>query len=351
MCPIRVIVIDDSAFMRKVIQDILDSDHRIQVIGTARNGEDGLRKVRKLKPDVVTLDIHMPVMDGITALKEIMKNNPLPVVMLSSISEEGKEKTVQAISNGAVDFITKPSGPISLDITTIKQEIISKVLTAAEVKMNTSYQAEDIHTSRTASRRSHVKTVVAIGTSTGGPRALQAVLTALPADFNAPILIVQHMPAGFTKSLAVRLNLIAPIRVKEAEHGETLKDNTAYIAPGNYHMLAKSDGNSIVIELNKDSPLYGHRPAVDLVFKSVGDLKNRNKIAVILTGMGSDGSEGIKYLRKTDPNTVVIAETEETSIVYGMPKAAVKTKCVNYVVPLNQVSETISNLVNHTRGN
>ncbi|WP_188454370.1 protein-glutamate methylesterase/protein-glutamine glutaminase [Virgibacillus oceani] len=349
MNPIRVLVIDDSAFMRKMIQDILSSDKRLEIVGTARNGEDGIKKIHELSPDVVTLDVEMPKMDGITALQKIMETNPLPVVMLSSVTIEGARKTVQAISNGAVDFISKPSGPISLDITTIKQEIISKVIAASQAKLPKKKQ-EQPHYAKgnleaVSYSRKHAKSIVTIGTSTGGPRALQRVLTDLPGDFMPPIVIVQHMPAGFTKSLADRLNTLTGIHIKEAVHGEIIQQNTAYIAPGNYHMRIHRFGTALVIDLTQDAAYNGHRPAVDVLFKSVAQLNNINKIAVLLTGMGSDGSEGIKKLKEEDPNAYVIAESEETSVVYGMPKAALKTNCVNQVIHLHQVGETITHLI------
>ncbi|WP_010649279.1 protein-glutamate methylesterase/protein-glutamine glutaminase [Oceanobacillus massiliensis] len=338
---VRVIVIDDSAFMRKMVADILESDSRIKVIATARNGADGIDKIKKLSPDVVTLDVHMPVMDGMDALQQIMQVHPVPVVMLSSVTKEGTMKTIQAISNGAVDFIKKPSGSISLDIREIEEEIISKVITASMVDLE-NRKSEKLTSDRlqkASVRNKFEKTVIAIGTSTGGPRALQKVLTHLPATFAAPILIVQHMPAGFTKSLADRLDLMCAIRVKEAEHGEIIEKGVAYIAPGDHHMTAKNVGTSLVIYLTKEPPVKGHRPAVDILFNSMALLKQINKIPIILTGMGNDGTEGIINLKETDPGTLVIAESEETSIVYGMPKAAIKTSYVDYVLPLYEVAD------------
>ncbi|WP_099158116.1 protein-glutamate methylesterase/protein-glutamine glutaminase [Virgibacillus ndiopensis] len=348
MNPIRVLVIDDSAFMRKMISDILSSENRIEIIGTARNGEDGIKKINELAPDVVTLDVEMPKMDGISALQKIMETNPLPVVMLSSVTMEGARKTVQAISTGAVDFISKPSGAISLDIATIKEEIISKVVTASQVKLSKK-KPEITHVNSgirepVSYSQKHSRSIVAIGTSTGGPRALQRVLTDLPDDFQTPIVIVQHMPAGFTKSLADRLNTLSGIHIKEAEHGEIIQQNTAYIAPGNYHMRIREAGTALAVELTQDSTLHGHRPAVDVLFNSVSHLNKINKLAVILTGMGSDGSDGIKHLKEKDPNAFVIAESEESSVVYGMPKAAVKTNCVNKIIHLHHVGETITYL-------
>lgn len=349
MKSIGVLVIDDSAFMRKVIKDMLESDQRIQVIATARNGEDGIRKIKKLSPDVVTLDIHMPVMDGITALQYIMGECPVPVVMLSSATAEGADKTLQAISNGAVDFITKPSGSLSIENGQITKEIISKVIAASGVSIaekpeETKIQSTDIPVQNR--KQTYSRTIVTIGTSTGGPRALQQVIPCLPADFSAPILIVQHMPPGFTKSLAERLNSMSAVHVKEAVHGEILEDGTAYIAPGNYHMHVKKRGIAMVVELSQKEPVNGHRPSVDVLFESAGELDQTNKIAVILTGMGSDGSHGIKRMKTKDPSTITIAESEKTAVIYGMPKSAVKTNCVNHIVALNQVADTLENLVN-----
>lgn len=354
MDPVRVIVIDDSAFMRKMISDILERDPRIEVVATARNGEVGLKKISEFKPDVVTLDVEMPNMNGIETLRRIMEKDPIPVVMLSSSTQDEVFQTVNAISNGAVDFITKPSGSISLNINDIKDEIISKVLTAAnvdvlEVKPEREEQRH-IKVDSVSNTTKFTKTIVAIGTSTGGPKALQVVLTKLPKDIPAPIVIVQHMPPGFTKSLAERLNMLSDITVKEAVNGEILINGTAYIAPGDYQMAIRKVGISVAIELTQGPKYNGHRPSVDILFRSLANIQKVNKIAVVLTGMGSDGSEGIIELKNTDRSTLVIAEHEDTSVVYGMPKAAVKTNFVNHVVHLQQVGETITKLVRNSGG-
>jgi len=344
--PVGVVVIDDSAFMRKIIADMLNSDHRIKVVATARNGKDGLEKIKTYKPDVITLDVEMPVMDGMTALQKIMAKHPLPVVMLSSVTKEGAAKTVQAIAGGAVDFIEKPSGTISLDLGEMKQEIINKVLIASEAKLIRSKESGSAHPPffLESLQRIFEGTIVTIGTSTGGPKALQQVLTSLPGDFPSPILIVQHMPAGFTKSLANRLDSLAHIHVKEAVHGERIKNGVAYIAPGNFHMKIHSAGTAHTIELTKDLHQNGHRPAVDVLFGSIANIKI-NKIAVVLTGMGSDGANGLKMIREQDEKAVMIAEAEETSVVYGMPKAAVMTNHVDYIVPLPQIGEIITKMI------
>jgi len=347
MQKIRVVVIDDSAFMRKMISDILNSDSRIEVIATARNGQDGVKKIKDLSPDAVTLDVNMPIMNGIDALQQIMETCPVPVVMLSSDTQEGATKTIQAISNGAVDFITKPSGAISLDIQKITQEIISKVLAASQVNLKQEpILKKPVENVTISSSKNFDRTLVAIGTSTGGPRALQTVMTSLPKNFTAPILIVQHMPPGFTKSLADRLNTVSPIHVKEAVHGEIIKERTAYIAPGDYHMTIKKVGRSLAICLTEDPPVKGHRPSVDVMFSSVATVQQYNKIAVVLTGMGNDGSAGLIKIKNVDREAVIIAESDETAIVYGMPKAAAQTEKINYIVPLYEVSNMLAKLTN-----
>lgn len=345
MQPIRVLIIEDSAFMRKMISEILTSDKRIQVVGTARNGEDGLKKIKTLSPDVVTLDIEMPIMDGITTLEKIMETDPLPVVMLSSQTSKGAEKTILAISIGAVDFVTKPSGAISLDIEKVKDEIVSKVVMASQTQVKNAPTVNN-HSIQPVRPQSYSDTIVAIGTSTGGPRALQQVLMALPASFPAPILIVQHMPPNFTRSLAERLNTLAKIEVKEAVHAEVLQKGIAYIAPGDYHMHVHNVGTSLALELTKDKPQNGHRPSVDVLFNAISNLKNINKICAVLTGMGKDGAKGVKQVKALDKESIILAEAEESSVVYGMPAAAVETKCVDHIVHLNEVGNTINRLVN-----
>ncbi|SHG85207.1 protein-glutamate methylesterase/protein-glutamine glutaminase [Virgibacillus chiguensis] len=345
---IRVLVIDDSAFMRKILTDMLSSDPAIEVVATARNGEDGLHKINQFSPDVITLDVQMPVMDGITTLKNIMQTNPIPVVMLSSVTEDATIKTIQAISSGAVDFIAKPSGAISIDIETMKQEIIRKVITAASVKLPSQQEErirQNIIENPVNELAPYKQTIVVIGASTGGPRALQHIIEQLPKDLAAAVLIVQHMPAGFTKSLAERLNSKSDIAVKEAAHGERLRRGVVYIAPGGWHMKVKQMGSSVFIDLTDEEPLRGHRPSVDMLFTSLAPLKEVNKMAVILTGMGNDGANGIKSLKKHDKHTYIIAESEETAIVYGMPKAAMATNLVNKQAPLHAVSRLITQLI------
>lgn len=353
----KLLIVDDSAFMRKLISDFFVDNKSIEVIGIARNGKDAIEKIKTLQPDVLTLDVEMPEMNGLEALRRIMTDMPVPVVMLSSITKSGAESTMLAMEYGAVDFIAKPSGTISLDLHKIKEELVEKVEHAALVSINKIKKRSPLPINNKTTNNVEVKKIpdapnvtkwdksnkkmVLIGTSTGGPRALQEVITKLPSNMKAPVLIVQHMPAGFTKSLAQRLNQLSAIEVKEAEDGDLLQNGYAYIAPGGYHMRIQKRGSSYYIVLNdKEPPRSGHRPAVDVLFEDNSQFNDFDKIAVIMTGMGSDGSLGLKQL-KQNGNVVAIAEAASTCIVYGMPKAAVETNLVNEVVNLDQIAKTI----------
>ena len=360
--------------MRKLISDFFVNNPRIEVVGTARNGKDALKKIQSLKPDVVTMDVEMPELNGLDALKEIMNVCPVPVVMLSSTTNKNAENTMIAMEYGAVDFVAKPSGTISLDLHKIQDELIHKVEEATKVPisklkkpihlkalqreassikktMNNSLtksvnDQNNLHSTKFVSTvkkdwsRSSKK-IVLIGTSTGGPRALQEVITKIPKNIEAPILIVQHMPAGFTKSLANRLNQLSGITVKEAEHGDILHNGFAYIAPGGYHMKLRKVGTSFGIVLDEtEPPRSGHRPSVDVMFEDVSQYDDFDKIAVIMTGMGYDGAAGLKQLKKTG-NVMAIAESADTCIVYGMPKAAVETQLVDEVADVDDIAQSI----------
>lgn len=369
--PKKLLIVDDSAFMRKMISDFFTDHLTIHVVGTARNGKDALRKIPLLKPDVVTMDVEMPELNGLEALKIIMKECPVPVVMLSSTTQNGTKITLEAMANGAVDFIAKPSGPISLDLQKIKSNLIRIVENAATVNVSKLRHAEHvvmekatipkenvlIHSQNNLHRiendlqekrvkpqvewNSHSKKIVLIGTSTGGPRALQEVVTRLPKNISAPILIVQHMPAGFTKSLANRLDQLSEITVMEAEQGAILQSGCAYIAPGNYHLHIRKLGTSYGIELDqKEPPRGGHRPSVDVMFENVSQYNDFDKIAVIMTGMGSDGTKGLQAL-KNKGNVIAIAESANTCVVYGMPKSAYETGLVDEVADVDDIAKII----------
>lgn len=351
MKTIKVLVIDDSAFMRKLISDFLGEHPSIEVVGTARNGQDGLEKIKQLLPDVVTLDVEMPVLDGLETLKRIMKNHPLPVVMLSSTTKAGAKNTILSLQYGAFDFIEKPSGPISLDLHKVKEHIVEKVVQAAnarsklkEVQRTTKKQAEKMMTSspRNKIRKSgHI--LIGIGTSTGGPRALQAVIPNLSNDGNTSYFVVQHMPKGFTQSLAERLNEMSSLYVKEAEHGEVVRKGVVYIAPGGLHMKVNKVGANLQIEIVNDDH-GGYRPSVDLLFESLSKLTEYEKVAVIMTGMGYDGTKGMKALKESG-HVTTIAQSEESSIIFGMPKSAIEAKVVDYIVDLNDIPKTIQSVI------
>ena len=368
---IKLLIVDDSAFMRKLISDFFVDNPKVEVVGTARNGKDALKKIQQLSPDVVTMDVEMPEMNGLEALKEIMQLCPVPVVMLSSTTKRGAENTVIAMEHGAVDFVAKPSGTISLDLHKIKDELIHKVKQAAQVpivklkkpigtklpkveeaKKHISKNRKStipipviekpiITGTKTPVWNNHLKKIILIGTSTGGPRALQEVITKIPKTVEAPILIVQHMPPGFTKSLATRLDQLSKIHVKEAEHGDIIQNGTAYIAPGGFHMKLRKVGSSFAIYLDQEEPpRSGHRPSVDVMFESVSQFNDFDKIAVIMTGMGYDGSKGLVQL-KNSGNVISIAESQQSCIVYGMPKAAVETQLVDEITDVDDIAHTI----------
>lgn len=345
----KVLIVDDSAFMRKLLKDFLTSHPSLEVIGVARNGKEAVEKVKTLQPDVVTMDIEMPQMNGLEAVREIMVHSPVPIVMLSSTTIDGAENTMLALEYGAVDFIAKPGGAISLNLHDVKDEIIEKVLAALQVQRASLTGKKVISNEglnplkRTFSNVG--KSVVLIGTSTGGPRALQEVLKKLPASIQAPILVVQHMPAGFTKSLASRLNGLCDIRVKEAEDGEVLVNGTAYIAPGGYHLSIKRVGTSYCAALDDaQSPRLGHRPSVDVLFESVAQYVNLNVAAVVLTGMGQDGKQGLKRLKEYG-KTISIAESESSSVVFGMPKAVIEAGLADMVADLQDIPKYLIDLI------
>ncbi len=376
MSRIKVLVVDDSAFMRKAITDILSSSPDIEVIGKARNGQEAFEKVIRLKPDVVTLDIEMPVLDGLQTLGYIMSECPTPVIMLSGAESKHADVTMKAFEYGAVDFILKPSGNISLDMNKIKDEMVKKVKAAAKVethKLGFIHDEEydsgisgmesvketgkkpkdsDVETDRTEEQKTehgkkqNFKKIVIIGTSTGGPRALQRVIPLLPRYFNAPVLVVQHMPAGFTKSLAERLDSQSSIMVREAEDGDEVRPGIVLIAPGDYHMTVRQEeinGNTKeVIALIKSEKVQGVRPSVDVLLNSVAPIYGANSVGVILTGMGSDGTDGIRRLKSAGGR--VIAEDESTCVVYGMPRSIVEQHLADYVLPINKIAESIAQI-------
>lgn len=352
---IKVLVVDDSLFMRKIITKILEKDREIIVVGTAKNGKEAVELNKKLKPDVITLDVEMPVMNGLEALKEIMTENPTKVLMLSSLTTEGAKETIESLENGAFDFLQKPDGKsISLNIEKIGDELIELVKEAKNVNLNILKRKAPVRRTPVERKssfsdklfkkayqeigRESADKLVSIGISTGGPKALQTILPNIPKDINAAILIVQHMPPKFTKSLADRLNELCQIEVREAKHGDKLEKGVALIAPGDQHMVIAK--NKKIIELNKSDTRQGHRPSVDVMYDSVFDnYKPKDVVAVIMTGMGKDGAEGIKKLNGAGSRT--IAQSKETCVVYGMPRVAIELGGVDHITDLEEIPNQI----------
>jgi two-component system chemotaxis response regulator CheB len=294
----------------------------------------------------------MPIKNGIEALREIMSVCPTPVVMLSSLTDAGNVLTIQALEIGAVDFVKKPSGSISVDLYKVKDRLMEKLRTALHAKLQPKQEAHTESLTKPsqpplsrAERSNQFRHLVAIGTSTGGPKALQRVLPALPKHFPAPILIVQHMPPNFTRSLAGRLDVLSQIRVVEAEQNMPVESGTAYIAPGGWHMgLSRTSANQYAIQLSKDAPRNGHRPSVDVLFESLYERRELKRHLVLMTGMGGDGAHAMKLLRDSGVETA-IAEAEETCIVFGMPKVAIELQAVTDVLPLHEIPRKLIEVV------
>ena len=354
--PVRVLVVDDSAFMRKSMSGMLSRDERIQVVGVARNGEEAIQQVRQLRPDVVTMDVEMPGMNGIDALRHIMAEQPTPVVMVSSLTVDGAQETLRAFELGAVDCVPKQLDGVATKITDIQAELISKVLAASQagskvralrpresgkaVPAAVCGQALSSHSvSVTRGQK-----IVAIGCSTGGPQALMEILPALPADFPAGILIVQHMPKCFTKPFAERMNAVCALQVREACDGDEVRAGAVLVAPGGVQLRVKRRSPlSIGVTLSPNLEQHIHAPSADIMMESVATVYGERGIGVILTGMGHDGLEGIKAMKAAKGRT--IAQDEASCVVYGMPKAVVEAGCADKVVPLSHVAGEIMNMV------
>jgi two-component system chemotaxis response regulator CheB len=338
-----VLVVDDSALMRRVISELISASDEFSVVGTARNGLDALARVHALNPDIVTLDIEMPELDGLQALGYIMSETPRPVVMLSAAETmDGLDATLRALELGAVDFVRKPSGPISLDLEVVGERLLTALRAARQanlrgLRMQEPRPVPPPH--RASLRLPHSPTrAVAIAASTGGPRALTRVLPALPRTVDAAVFVVQHMPAGFTRSLAQRLDAMGPLPVHEAEAGQVVQGGHVYVAPGGYHMRVAGAAEP-VIALDESPPLWGVRPAADPLFQSVADVFGAHAVGVVLTGMGRDGADGARAVRQAGGRAVV--QDRETSTIYGMPQAALQLAGADRVAPLDAVAAAI----------
>ncbi|MFA7354934.1 MAG: chemotaxis response regulator protein-glutamate methylesterase [Sulfurimonadaceae bacterium] len=338
---IRVLIVDDSATARAVLNDILSSDTSIEVVGTASDAYIARDKIVELKPDVICLDVEMPRMDGITFLKKLMHYMPLPVVMVSSLTQSGAKTTLEALEAGAVDFVAKPHSHIYDGKDEMRDELISKVKAAAKAKvfkkeLNNQMQANTTSLAQTTNK------IVAIGASTGGTEALKDVLMALPR--NAPgTIIVQHMPANFTPLFAQRLNILCSMEIREAKNGDSITNGVALIAPGDYHMVVRRSGARYYVEIGNGEKVSGHRPSVDVLFNSVAKIAGANAIGVILTGMGSDGAKGLLAMKNAGAKT--IGQDEASCVVYGMPKVAYEIGAVEKQLPLERVADSIISLI------
>lgn len=340
--PVKVLVVDDSAVVRQILSQELARDKDIEIVGTAPDPYVARDKIVYLQPDVLTLDIEMPRMDGITFLKKLMRHFPLPVIVVSSLTAKGGDLAMEALDAGAVDVMCKPGA--SYTVGDMSVELIDKIKAAAhvDIKRRASLISETPQRPETVSALTRTTNkVVAIGSSTGGTQALQAVLTRMPP--NSPgIVIVQHMPEHFTRSFANRLNELCQIEVKEAENDDSVVPGKALIAPGNKHMLLRRSGARYYVEV-KDGPLVcRHRPSVEVLFNSVAKIAGRNAVGVMLTGMGGDGSKAM--LEMKNAGSINIAQDEASCVVFGMPKEAIKLGAVDYIEPLNRITDKVLSL-------
>ncbi len=350
---IRVMVVDDSALVRRIASDILTADPEITVVATAAQAEFALQKLDKEQPDVITLDLEMPGMGGLEAIRRIMATRPTPIIVMSAHAQKGAELTLTALDLGAVDFVLKPSSSLSGGINAIAQELTEKVKSAARIVFHepvvtpaapplTMQPARE--PSRPAPRGADGREaaeleLIAIGTSTGGPVALKTVLTMLPGDLPVGVVIVQHMPPVFTKAFAERLDQCCAIRVKEAENGDPIVPGHALLAPGNWHMTVSKFGGEPRVELNQNENVNGHRPSVDVLMHSVA-LEYRNRaLGVIMTGMGKDGAEGLRELHKR--GGYIIAQDKDSSVIYGMNREVVQNGNAHEVVPVDTIAARI----------
>lgn len=339
---VRVLVVDDSALMRKLIPQMLATDTSIDVVGTAMDGSFCLKKIEELKPNVVTLDLEMPGMNGIDALKEIMRREPVPVIVFSSHSTDGAMVTMKALGLGAFDFVTKPRDA-SAHMAETSRELIAKIKAAAECKLKPRMlSASPAKPQKAAAPKGSPTKVVAIGVSTGGPQALEYLLGTLPPDFPGAIVVVQHMPDGFTDMFARRLDELSPLRVKEAQSGDLLQPGRVLICPGSRHIRVKRLPMGDIVVLGDDARVNGHRPSVDVLLHSVAEEFRLQSIGVLMTGMGDDGAEGLGAIKKHGGMT--IAQSEDSCVVYGMPKAAIERGYAIRVVGLDVMGTTLQAL-------
>jgi two-component system chemotaxis response regulator CheB len=342
----RVLIVDDSAFMRKVLEEMIRTDPRLEVVGQAKDGREAIAMAQTLQPDVLTMDINMPRMDGLEATQHIMTQNPRPILIVSSESREGAASTLRALELGAIDFVTKPSNAIDLDMKTVRDELLTKLRMAAKVRVvRTAGKHDGSAPAEMKSPAAPAKDLgtgdaqhplVMIAASTGGPATLMRLMPKFPKNFPAPVVLVQHMPATFTSQLSVQLTEISQIRVKEAENNEALQPSTFYICPGSHHLRLSLNGR---IKLDDGERISGYRPNADVAFESAAAYAGSNVIAVVLTGMGNDGAKGVQAIKAA--RGTVLAQDEATSVIFGMPAEAIRTGVVDQVAGIDEMYAAI----------
>ena len=347
---IKVLIVDDSAVVRKVLSQLVEHEPDMEVVGTAQDPYVARDKLVSLKPDVMTLDIEMPRMDGLTFLKKVMAHFPVPTIIVSSVTKQGCETSLRALEIGAVSVVPKPSEAYSIE--SIEGQLLHAIRSAATVRMSSTKpqpmpKANDgTPTQPTKTIISSITTtnkIIAIGSSTGGTEALKDVIYKFPPNTPGTV-VVQHMPAGFTAAFAQRLNQSAQMEVREARDGDSVTPGLVLIAPGDFHMVLRRDGARYLVRLKRGPQVWYQRPAVDVLFKSVAEFAGANAVGCILTGMGKDGAAGVRLMK--DAGSINVAQDEKTSVVYGMPKAAFETGAIDYVEPLNHIADRIIEIVN-----
>lgn len=339
MSKLKVMVVDDSALMRKIIGDMIDKYENLEVIATARNGVDALEKLERIKPDVITLDVEMPKMNGMETLQEIQKSYKIPVIMVSSLTAENSKTTIEALEKGAFDFIQKPSGSISLDIGQVEKELVQKIGSVMDMRASSEpiSQRVGMHSSVSLDKK---WSAIVIGASTGGPRTLTKIIKELPENPKAiPIFIVQHMPKGFTASFAKRLDNSCALKVIEAKDGELIQRGRVYIAPGDFHMTIDKHR----IYLDQREKHLGVRPSVDYLFTSAAPIYKDKLLSIVLTGMGKDGTEGMKETKKWGGTN--IAQDQQSSVIFGMPGSAINSGTVDRVLSLEEITRQLYEIV------
>jgi len=350
---LRVLVVDDSAFMCRVLQEMINSDPQLEVAGQARDGRDAVTLADSLRPDVITMDINMPHVDGLQATAMIMSNHPRPIVIVSSESKEGAASTLRALELGAIDFVPKPSSGVDLDMRNIRDDLNRKLKIAAKVRVVRTATRSKLpipHAPAPASISATGAAVAAqnggkfpmivVAASTGGPAAVMRVVGGLPKDLPAAVFLVLHMPAAFTKQFAIQLAEISPLQVKEAEHNEPPQPGSIYLCPGSHHLRLSSTGN---IMLDSGARIDGYRPCADVAFETIASFARTFALGVVLTGMGGDGAKGVVAMKNA--GGYVLAQDEATSVIFGMPSEAIKTGSVDDILPLDEIAAAIEKRV------